>query len=131
MSDLRFQIINGGNSREQQLRDAMTALYGMPEIKHTTVYIGEQEFALQSVGLAWYYSVNDECGTSGGNRRNSVKYMDTMFKNCVTAPAEVAENGVRYFNEKGDIYTAEMLIKQIESFLRGLIPSSKESVTNE
>lgn len=86
--------------------------------KVKTVKIGEQEFTLQSVSPSWYYDFNDECGNTGSGKRKSAKYMDGMFKNCVTSPAEVKAQGMAYFDERDDIRTPEKLIAAIEQFLR-------------
>lgn len=85
--------------------------------KSKQIIIGEQTFMLQSVSPSWYYDWNDECGNTGGKRR-SAKYMDGMFKNVVTSPAEVTAKGMAYFDEKEDLRTAEKLITEIEQFLR-------------
>lgn len=87
--------------------------------KQKTTTVNGQEFTLQSVSPTWYYNHNDECGTTGGGKRNSVKYMDGMFRNCVIKPAEVASGGMTFFDENEDLKTAELLLKEIESFLRG------------
>ena len=55
---------------------------------------------------------------TGGGRRDTTKYIDTMLKNVVISPAEVKADGISYFDEKDDIKTPEMLIKAIETFLR-------------
>ena len=55
---------------------------------------------------------------TGGKGRDTVRYLDTMFKNVVIAPAEVATGGMSYFDEKEDVKTPEKLIKAIEQFLR-------------
>lgn len=85
--------------------------------KTKTIKIGDQEFTLQSVSPTWYFGVNDECGMTGG-KRDTTKYLDTMFKNTVISPAEVKSEGMAYFDEKEDVKTPEKLIKAIEQFLR-------------
>lgn len=85
--------------------------------KTKEITIGEQKFTLQSVSPSWYYDFNDECGNTGG-RRKSTKYMDGMFRNCVTFPPEVKAQGMAYFDDKEDLRTAEKLIAAIEQFLR-------------
>lgn len=82
------------------------------------VTIEGQEFTLQSVSPSWYFQTNDECGMTGGKNRDTSKYLDTMIKNVVIAPPEVAKGGLSYFDEKDDIKTPEKLIKAIEQFLR-------------
>ncbi len=86
--------------------------------KQKKVTINGQAYTLQSVSPTWYYNLNDDCGNTGGGKRNSSKYMDTLFRNCVIAPAEVAGGGLSYFDEQEDIKTPELLVKEIESFLR-------------
>jgi hypothetical protein len=54
---------------------------------------------------------------TGGNR-DTARYMDIMFKNVVTAPADVATKGLKAFEEQEDIETPELLIREIERFLR-------------
>ena len=76
-----------------------------------------QQFILQSVSPIWYYQTNDMCGMTG-DRKDTGRYMDLMFKNCVVAPAELAAKGLRYFDERGDIDTPEHLLNRIEKFLR-------------
>lgn len=88
----------------------------MAKTKEITIY--GQPFTLQSVSPSWYYDFNDECGNTGGGKRKSTKYMDGMFKNCVISPPEVKADGMKYFDEKEDLRTAEKLIAEIESFLR-------------
>lgn len=86
--------------------------------KQKKVTVNGQEFTLQSVSPTWYFGVNDDCGMTGG-KRNTVKYLDTMFKNTVVTPAEVRNDGMSYFDVRDDVRTPELLIKEIESFLRG------------
>ena len=86
--------------------------------KQHKVTVGGQEFTLQSVSPTWYMEQNDKYGMTGG-KKETAKYMDVMFRNCVIAPAEVANGGMTYFDEKEDIKTAVDLLKEIESFLYG------------
>ena len=53
-----------------------------------------------------------------GGKRDTTKYLDTMFKNVVISPAEVKADGMAYFDEREDVKTPEKLIKAIEQFLR-------------
>lgn len=85
--------------------------------KQKKVTVNGQEFTLQSVSPTWYFGVNDECGMTGGKKDTS-KYLDTMFKNCVVSPAEVRNDGMAYFDAQEDVKTPEKLIKAIEQFLR-------------
>ena len=77
--------------------------------KQKKVTVNGEEYTLQSVSPTWY---------SGGGRRDTTKYIDTMLKNVVISPAEVKADGISYFDEKDDIKTPEKLIKAIETFLR-------------
>ena len=85
--------------------------------RKTTVKVNGQEFEVQSVSPSWYFALSDDC-RMGTDKRDTVKYMDTLFKNTVIAPVELARNGIEYFDEKDDIETAEKLVVEIESFLR-------------
>ena len=90
------------------------------------IVIEGAKFTLQSVSPTWYYNFNDECSLGNG-KRDSVKFLDGLIRNCVISPAEVASKGLGYFDEKDDIRTAEMLFKSIESFLReGRQPRASE-----
>ena len=82
------------------------------------VIINSEKYMMQSVTPSWYYDLNDRCGNTGGGKRQSVKYMDELFRNCVIQPSEVTAGGLSYFDEKDDIKTPEELVKEIESFLR-------------
>lgn len=85
--------------------------------KQKKVTVNGTEFTLQSVSPTWYFGVNDECGMTGG-KKDTGKYLDTMFKNCVVSPAEVRNDGMAYFDAQEDVKTPEKLIKAIETFLR-------------
>ena len=61
-------------------------------------------FSLQSVSPTWYFQTNDECGMTGG-KKDTTKYLDTMFKNVVIAPAEVKTDGMGYFDAQEDVKT--------------------------
>lgn len=86
--------------------------------KQKEISIGDQKFTLQSVSPTWYFGVNDDCGMTGGGKRDTTKYLDTMFKNVVISPAEVKTEGMAYFDDREDVKTPEKLIKAIEQFLR-------------
>ena len=86
--------------------------------KQKKVTVEGVEYTLQSVSPSWYFQVNDECGMTIDNRRDTAKYLDTMFKNVVVAPVEVGKDGMAYFDENEDVKTPEKLIKVIERFLR-------------
>ena len=85
--------------------------------KQKKVTVNGQEFTLQSVSPTWYFQTNDECGMTGG-KKDTTKYLDTMFKNVVIAPAEVKTDGMGYFDAQEDVKTPEKLIAAIEKLLR-------------
>jgi hypothetical protein len=94
-----------------------------------SVTVNGQQFTIQSVTPSWYYRLNDECGMTGSGKRDSVKYMDAMFKSCVIKPAEVTGEGISFFDKRGDLKTAENLIKAIEAFMRELAFPDERSNT--
>ena len=55
--------------------------------KQKKVTVNGEEYTLQSVSPTWYFGVNDDCGMTGGGRRDTTKYIDTMLKNVVISPA--------------------------------------------
>lgn len=85
--------------------------------RRETVNVNGQDYELQSVTPQWYFEQNDRCGMTGNNR-DTARYMDIMFKNVVTSPANVAAKGLKAFEEEEDIETPELLIREIERFLR-------------
>jgi len=85
--------------------------------KKKEVMINGVNFELQGVSPTWYLDLNDSCGMTGGKRRTA-DYMDGLFKGVVIAPKEVSTEGMKYFDEKEDIETAEKLLTEIETFLR-------------
>lgn len=76
------------------------------------------EYELQSVTPQWYFEQNDKCGMTGSGTRDTARYMDIMFKNVVISPSYVASKGLKAFEEAEDIETPELLIREIERFLR-------------
>ena len=86
--------------------------------------VNGQDFTLQSVSPKWYYEQNSRYGMSG-EKRDLYGYMDTMFKNVVVSPPEVAAKGMLAFEAKEDIETPEKLIQEIERFLRPGTAASK------
>jgi hypothetical protein len=86
--------------------------------RHETVNVLGTDYELQSVSPQWYFEQNDKCGMTGSGSRDTARYMDIMFKNVVTAPANVASKGLKAFEENEDIETPELLIREIERFLR-------------
>ncbi|MTK05699.1 MAG: hypothetical protein F8N38_01235 [Hungatella sp.] len=85
--------------------------------KRKEVIINGVNYELQGVSPTWYLDLNDSCGMTGGKRRTA-DYMDGLFKGVVIAPKEVSTDGMKYFDEKEDIETAERLLTEIENFLR-------------
>ncbi|MFV0240769.1 MAG: hypothetical protein ACK5H4_12125 [Lacrimispora sphenoides] len=85
--------------------------------KKKEVMINGVNFELQGVSPTWYLDLNDTCGMTGG-KRCTADYMDGLFKGVVIAPKEVSTEGMKYFDEKEDIETAEKLLTEIETFLR-------------
>ena len=86
--------------------------------RHETVNVLGSDYELQSVSPQWYFEQNDKCGMTGSGSRDTARYMDIMFKNVVTSPANVASKGLKAFEENEDIETPELLIREIERFLR-------------
>ena len=83
--------------------------------RHETVNVLGIDYELQSVSPQWYFEQNDKCGMTGSGSRDTARYMDIMFKNVVTSPANVASKGLKAFEENE---TPELLIREIERFLR-------------
>ena len=86
--------------------------------KQKEVVVNGNKFVLQSVSPRWYFDLNDRCGMTGGKKRTA-DYIDELFKNVVVNPKEVSTKGFDYFEEMEDISTAEQLLREAESFLRG------------
>ena len=79
--------------------------------RHETVNVLGIDYELQSVSPQWYFEQNDKCGMTGSGSRDTARYMDIMFKNVVTSPANVASKGLKAFEENEDIETPELLIR--------------------
>ena len=75
-----------------------------------TVTVGGTDYQLQSVTYSWYFN-------PANGRKNTAKYVDALIKGCVTAPAEVAKGGLKYFDEQDDLATPSELVREIENFL--------------
>ncbi len=86
--------------------------------KTKSVTINGMEFTLQSVSPTWYLNHNDETGMTSAKPKTA-RYMDGLFRNVVVSPKEVQNGGMEYFDAAEDLSTAEKLVKEIESFLRG------------
>ena len=81
------------------------------------VNINGVDYTLQSVNFSWYSNLTDLYISPANGRKNTGKYADALIKGCVTAPAEVAKGGIRFFDEQDDIATPGELVREIESFL--------------
>ena len=75
--------------------------------RHETVNVLGIDYELQSVSPQWYFEQNDKCGMTGSGSRDTARYM-----------ANVASKGLKAFEENEDIETPELLIREIERFLR-------------
>ena len=82
-----------------------------------TVTVGGTDYQLQSVTYSWYSNLTDLYINPANGRKNTAKYVDALIKGCVTAPAEVAEGGLKYFDEQDDLATPSELVREIENFL--------------
>ena len=82
-----------------------------------TVTVGGTDYQLQSVTYSWYSNLTDLYINPANGRKNTAKYVDALIKGCVTAPAEVAKGGLKYFDEQDDIATPSELVREIETFL--------------
>ena len=75
-----------------------------------TVTVGGTDYQLQSVTYSWYSNLTDLYINPANGRKNTAK-------GCVTAPAEVAKGGLKYFDEQDDLATPSELVREIENFL--------------
>lgn len=82
-----------------------------------TVTVGGTDYQLQSVTYSWYSNLTDLYINPANGRKNTAKYVDALIKGCVTAPAEVAKGGLKYFDEQDDLATPSELAREIENFL--------------
>lgn len=82
-----------------------------------TVTVGGTDYQLQSVTYSWYSNLTDLYINPANGRKNTAKYVDALIKVCVTAPAEVAKGGLKYFDEQDDLATPSELVREIENFL--------------
>lgn len=96
-----------------------------------TITIGDLEVTLQSVPPQWYVNHNDRCGMTGNGNRDTYKYMDGLFKNAVVSPPALANAGMKYFEDMEDIETPELLVREIEGFLRPGKRASRKARTAE
>ena len=82
-----------------------------------TVTVGGTDYQLQSVTYSWYSNLTDLYINPANGRKNTAKYVDALIKGSVTAPAEVAKGGLKYFDEQDDLATPSELVREIENFL--------------
>ncbi len=81
------------------------------------ITVNDVEYTLQSVTFSWYSNLTDLYVNPSSGRKNTAKYADALIKGCVTAPAEVAKGGIKYFDEQDDLITPGELVREIETFL--------------
>ena len=81
------------------------------------ITVNNVEYTLQSVTFTWYSNLTDLYINPASGRKNTAKYADALIKGCVTAPAEVAEQGLQYFADQEDLATPGELVREIENFL--------------
>ena len=82
-----------------------------------TVTVSGTDFSLQIVTFSWYSNLTDLYVNPANGRKNTAKYVDALIRGCVTAPAEVAKGGLKYFDEQEDLVTPSELAREIENFL--------------
>jgi len=82
-----------------------------------TIIVNDMEFNLQSVNFSWYSNLTDLYISPAHGRKNTAKYADSLIKGCVVAPAEVAQAGLKYFDNLDDLATPGELVREIENFL--------------
>jgi len=82
-----------------------------------TITVNGLDIGLQTPSLEWYLDNEYDCKDSSGVLKNK-DYIDSMIKNCVTAPAELMQKGIRFFDEKDDFDTPIKLIREIDRFLK-------------
>lgn len=81
------------------------------------VTVNNVEYTLQSVTFTWYSNLTDLYINPASGRKNTAKYADALIKGCVTAPAEVAKQGLKFFDDAEDLATPGELVREIENFL--------------
>lgn len=86
-------------------------------VRTKTVTVNGVNYDLQSVTFSWYSNLTDLYINPASGRKNTAAYADKLIKGCVTAPAEVAKGGIKYFDDMDDISTPSQLVREIESFL--------------
>lgn len=86
-------------------------------VRTKTVIVNDVEYKLQSVNFSWYSNLTDLYVNPAHGRKNTAKYADALIKGCVIAPAEVAQAGLKHFDEMDDLATPGELVREIENFL--------------
>ncbi len=81
------------------------------------ITVNDVDYTLQSVTFSWYSNLTDLYINPANGRKNTAKYADALIKGCVTAPAEVAKGGIKFFDDQDDLATPGELVREIESFL--------------
>ena len=81
------------------------------------ITVNNVEYTLQSVTFTWYSNLTDLYINPASGRKNTAKYADALIKGCVTAPAEGAKQGLKYFDDQEDLATPGELVREIENFL--------------
>ncbi|MBD5156218.1 MAG: hypothetical protein HDT13_01045 [Butyrivibrio sp.] len=82
-----------------------------------TINVNGMDISLQSVTFSWYSNLTDLYVNPANGRKNTAKYADALIKGCVTAPKELAQQGVKYFDELDDLVSPGELVREIENFL--------------
>ena len=85
--------------------------------RQKNVTVNGVDYTLQSVTFSWYTNLTDLYINPANGRKNTAKYADALIKGCVTAPAEVAKQGLKYFDDQEDLATPGELVREIENFL--------------
>lgn len=100
--------------------------------RQKTITIDGVDYQLQSASFSWYTNLTDLYIRPASGRKNTAKYADALIKGCVVSPLEVANGGLKYFDEQDDIATPSELVREIENFLSERVEpngSKKESPT--
>jgi len=90
---------------------------GFTMARQKTVTVNNVDYKLQSVNFTWYTNLTDLYVNPVRGRKNSAKYADSLIKGCVVEPAEVAREGLKFFDDRDDIATPSELVNEIETFL--------------
>jgi hypothetical protein len=85
--------------------------------RQKVINIEGTEYTLQSASYSWYTNLTDLYIRPASGRKNTAKYTDALIKGCVVAPLEVANGGLKFFDDQDDIATPAELVREIETFL--------------